>query len=177
MVGGGLLGAAITAPIVDKTGWHVITARTLTPILAACFIALVFAGACYFHFVLSNELLVQPNDYAGLLVIFAVQGAVSFALLPVALELGAEITYPCPEAISSGLLWMFGQFFAIIIQLVMNALRAGSDGHPPNNMFNALVFGACFASSAALIALFCIGGPLKRRQAQGALNNRERVMI
>lgn len=50
-------------------------------------------------------------------------GFFSFAVLPTALELGVEITYPVSEATSSGFLWLSGQLFGILFIVGMNAMK------------------------------------------------------
>ena len=65
----------------------------------------------------------KPDHYAMVLVASGVMGVFCFAILPLALELGVEITYPVCEGTSSGFLWMAGQFFGIIILLGMGSLK------------------------------------------------------
>eukprot|EP00835_Amoeboradix_gromovi_P005622 NODE_547_length_6851_cov_0.322867.p1 type:complete len:421 gc:universal NODE_547_length_6851_cov_0.322867:5329-6591(+) len=106
----GLLFAGIMAPIVDKTGKHVLIMKVF----------LVLLGLLYMAFTLS----LHPNVFTLILIINIGLGAMTFALLPIALELGVEITYPeLPEASSNNILWTVGQIFGIVVLLALDAFR------------------------------------------------------
>ncbi|KAI8052134.1 major facilitator superfamily domain-containing protein, partial [Syncephalis plumigaleata] len=126
----GLVGAGILGAYIDRTGNHTKVARIVLPFTAASFIGCIFA--------------VRDNAYIVCIVVFALIGLTSFSLLPVALELSVECTYPVPEASSTSILWISGQSFALIIQLIMNLLRdddgtPGNSWKPAGNMLNALI--------------------------------------
>jgi len=105
----GLFGAMVTGITLDNTHWY------LSMIKITFFCA---TGSMAF-FTFSNK----PDHYAMVLVASGVMGVFCFAILPLALELGVEITYPVCEGTSSGFLWMAGQFFGIIILLGMGSLK------------------------------------------------------
>lgn len=54
-------------------------------------------------------------------------GAGGFAVYPLGLELGVEITYPVAEATSTGLIIISGQVQGIIYVLLMSALARDVD--------------------------------------------------
>ena len=66
-------------------------------------------------------ILIQSNAFSFIILINCAIGAFTFALLPLALELGVEITYPdVPEATSNNILWSFGQLGGILILLLFD---------------------------------------------------------
>ena len=143
----GLVTAAITSPIFDRTHGY------LTGIKLLC----GFIGAAYLGFIWAPQTRGLPAPY----VLAAVEGAASFSLLPVALEYLVEITYPASPEVSSTIIWAGGQLLGGVFIVIMTALKDGRDvdlekvreegrGHgggakPPGNMYNALVFQAVIA--------------------------------
>jgi len=137
----GLIGAIVSAPLFDRVLTHHlgIVAKILVPILGAAWLSLIWD--------------VRPHNYGGLYPIFVVIGVGSFILLPVALELGSEITFS-PES-SSAVLWGAANLYTVIFVLVMDALRAGNDANPPQSMTRSLVFlgGIVMSSCVCVFAL------------------------
>ncbi|KAK0514145.1 hypothetical protein JMJ35_003867 [Cladonia borealis] len=81
----GLLSAAITSPVIDRTKAYLPFIRILVPVIAASYLAFIWAPG--------TRSLVAP------FIILAVLGAASFSLVPVALEWLVEVTWPVgPEA-------------------------------------------------------------------------------
>eukprot|EP00035_Acanthoeca_spectabilis_P036316 m.38900 g.38900 ORF g.38900 m.38900 type:complete len:476 (-) comp7894_c0_seq1:1441-2868(-) len=117
LIGAGIFGAAGAGVLLDHTKWFL-------GIFKTCFI---FATASFALFSYYQE----PNQLHVIMGVTAVMGFFCFALLPVALELGVEITYPTPEATSSGFLWLSGQVFGITFTLVMNSLKGKWLVHKP----------------------------------------------
>jgi hypothetical protein len=111
---------------------------------------------------------VKLNSVVSLAILCFFVGLFTFSLLPAALELGAECTYPVPEGTSTGLLWMTSYLFALVVQTVMNVLRAPATASPPNNMENAVIFSAAVATLAAFVGVFGFNGEMKRRAAEMA---------
>lgn len=72
-------------------------------------------------------------------------GFFTFSLLPVALELSVESSYPISESISSSLLWMCSQVVGLVILAVMDALR-----NPDLTMTRGLIFAACISFPLAI---------------------------
>ncbi|KAG2419526.1 hypothetical protein HFD88_004322 [Aspergillus terreus] len=139
----GLVTAAIVSPITDRFKHYLATIRVLVPIVAACYIALIFAPP-------------SPAGIAPSYVVLALLGASSFALLPVVLEFLVEITYPFSPEIGSTICWTAGQLLGAVFILIQDALKAGPSANPPENMRNALIFSAVLAVVAAPFPI-CIG--------------------
>ncbi|KAJ5781431.1 uncharacterized protein N7518_009914 [Penicillium psychrosexuale] len=132
----GLVTSAIMSPITDRYKHYLGSIRVLVPIVAATYIGLIFA----------------PGSAAGIppsYVVMALLGAASFAMLPIALEYLAEITYPLSSEIGSTICWTGGQLLGACFILIQDALKAGAGAAPPYNMRNALVFSAVVAVVAA----------------------------
>ncbi|KAF8630320.1 hypothetical protein AX15_002993 [Amanita polypyramis BW_CC] len=145
----GIAAAIITGPLFDRVLTHhlAITIKVLCPIVAGAWLSLVWA--------------VKPNDKGGLFAVMTVLGVTSITLLPVGLELGAEVTRNADG--SSAILWFTGNLFGITSILVQQALRAGRQASPPRNMRNALIFNGVFVSTAA-VASFLLRGRQERKQ-------------
>ncbi|GAB1216257.1 hypothetical protein ATERTT37_005467 [Aspergillus terreus] len=139
----GLVTAAIVSPITDRFKHYLATIRVLVPIVAVCYIALIFAPP-------------SPAGIAPSYVVLALLGASSFALLPVVLEFLVEITYPFSPEIGSTICWTAGQLLGAVFILIQDALKAGPRANPPENMRNALIFSAVLAVVAAPFPI-CIG--------------------
>ncbi|KAJ7470793.1 major facilitator superfamily domain-containing protein [Mycena latifolia] len=153
----GIAAAAITAPLFDRvfTTHLARTMKTLVPIVAGGWLSLIWA--------------VRPHNAAALFVIMAIIGASSLTLLPVALELGCEVTRNAQG--SSALLWFIVNMFEIIFVQVQGALRAGPGGHPPLNMHRALIFNGAFVLSVSLL-IFLIRGKQVRKELDEKMQRR-----
>lgn len=139
----GLISSAVISPITDRFKHYLATIRVLVPIVAICYIALIFAPP-------------SPVGIAPSYVVLALLGASSFALLPVVLEYLVEITYPFSPEIGSTICWTGGQLLGAVFILVQDALKAGHRASPPLNMQRALIFSAVIAVVAAPFPI-CIG--------------------
>ena len=88
----------------------------------------------------------------------ALVGILSFVLLPVALEMGCELTRNAET--SSAILWFSSSLFTFIFVLIEDALR---DDTPPFAMRRALIFsGATVAAVSTLVIKFT--GHQRRRE-------------
>ncbi|KAH1607336.1 hypothetical protein KXX25_006609 [Aspergillus fumigatus] len=139
----GLISSAIISPITDRFKHYLGTIRILVPIVAICYIALIFAPS-------------SPAGIAPAYVVCALLGASSFGLLPVVLEYLVEITYPFSPEIGSTICWTGGQLLGAAFILIQDALKASDNASPPQNMRSALIFSAVVAAVAAPFAV-CIG--------------------
>ncbi|GAN10101.1 conserved hypothetical protein [Mucor ambiguus] len=128
----GLVGAIITGVFIDKTGRHKIVIKIYVPIIGALYLA--------FYFV------VKTGKYDAIMAVCVLLGFFTFSLLPVALELSVESSYPISEAISSSLLWMCSQILGLIILAVMDALR-----NPDGTMDRGLIFVTCIAFPLSIL--------------------------
>jgi len=126
----GIVAAVITAPIFDRVLTHhlALSVKILVPCVAVSWLSLVWA--------------VKPDDTVGLYIVMVIIGACSIPMLPVALELGCELTRNADG--SSAILWFTSNLFGTIFLLIQDALRAGPTASPPLNMRNALIFNGTF---------------------------------
>lgn len=145
----GLVAAAITSPIIDRTKTYVLSAKIAVPIIALCYLTFIWAP--------QSRTLVAP------FVILGVLGASSFSLVPIVLEFLIEISHPISPEVTSTIGWSSGQLFGGIFIIIANSLRdpGVNDGtadngtsRPPGNMYRALVFQAVFAMVAMPLPLF-----------------------
>lgn len=136
----GLIFSAILSPIIDHTHTFLLAIKLQIPIIATCYIALIFAV-----------------DTAGNLVppfiVVAFLGAASFSLLPVALEWVVEVTHPCPPEITSAVLWCGGQLAGGVFLVVMDAMKDVEDG---GKMRRSLIFEAVISAAVCPLA-FMLG--------------------
>lgn len=144
----GLLCAAIVSPIVDRTKRHVLTIKLVVPIISVCYLAFIWAP--------------QSRKIALIYVILSIQGAASFSLLPLALELLIEILHPVSPEVTSTICWCLGQLFGGIGVIIGNELKnpgigdgTADDGTsmPPGNMHRTLL-------SMAICSLIIVPFPL-----------------
>ncbi|KAJ7220282.1 major facilitator superfamily domain-containing protein [Mycena pura] len=153
----GIAAAVVTAPLFDRvfTSHLALTMKTLVPVVAAGWLSLIWV--------------VRPHNTAALFVIMAFIGAASLTLLPVALELGCEVTRNAQA--SSAMLWFIVNAFEIIFVQAGGALRAGTDAHPPLNMYRALIFNGTFVVAASLL-VFVIRGKQVRKERDERMQRR-----
>lgn len=146
----GIVGAAITSPIFDRYLTHHLSlaVKVLIPLLAASYIALIWD--------------VRANNSAGIYVVMVFIGVSSFTLLPIALEIGCEVTRSAET--SSAILWFAGNVSPVVFVVVMDALRDDSpNANPPSNMRKALIFQACVVAISA-VTVFGLKGQQTRRE-------------
>ena len=135
----GLLSAAITSPIVDRTKKYLHFMKLLTPIIALSYLAFIWAPG--------------TRSIAAPYVILAVLGGASFSLVPNALEFLVEVTFPIGPEATSTICWSGGQLFGGIFILISDALKADKDASPPFTMSRALIFQAVIAAAALPCAM------------------------
>ena len=135
----GLLTAAITSPIVDRSKRYLLLIKCLVPVIALCFLAFIWAPP--------TRSVIAPY------VICSILGAASFSLVPVALEWLAEVTWPAGPEVSSVIGWAGGQALGGIFIVVSDTLQDGADANPPKRMSKALVFHAVVTCAAVPFAL------------------------
>ncbi|KAK9465107.1 major facilitator superfamily domain-containing protein [Lipomyces arxii] len=141
----GLVAAAVLSPILDRTHTFLLAIRIQVPLIAACYIALIFTQT-------------TDNQLAGPYFVSGILGATSFSLLPVALEWVQEQTFPVNPELTSSIFWVGGNVLGGIFIVVMDALkRPPNEGNPPGNMRNALVFQAVIAGVTIPLP-FLLGG-------------------
>lgn len=156
----GLVTAAVSSPIIDKTKTFLFAIKLQVPIIAISYLAFTWAP--------------QTRNIAAPYAILAVLGAASFSLVPVVLEYMIELTHPVSPEVTSTICWSGGQLLGGIFILVSNALRdpgpndGSLDDHtnrPPGNMWRALIFQTVIAMVVIPLplALGCCGRDRKVR--------------
>ncbi|KAK3937854.1 major facilitator superfamily domain-containing protein [Diplogelasinospora grovesii] len=137
----GLVTSAVTSPVVDKTKAYLLAIRVAVPVIAICYLALVWMPPTH-----------DASGVAGPYVVLSVLGAASFSLVPVVIEYLVELTHPISPEVTSTLAWSGGQLLGGIFIIISGALREegkGGDGNPPppppGNMQKALIFTAVVA--------------------------------
>lgn len=113
LIGAGLVGAGVAGAVLDKT-------KAFLPMIRITFIA---ATASFIFFALVNK----ESHKAQLAIASGVMGMFCFAVLPIALELGVECTFPVSEGTSAGFMWISGQFFGTIFILLMEYPLLGQE--------------------------------------------------
>ena len=80
LLGSGVVAAVVSAPLFDRylARFMGITIRTLMPVVAGAWLSLIWT--------------IKPHNSPALFPTFAVIGLCSFILLPLGLEVGAEVT-------------------------------------------------------------------------------------
>ena len=150
----GLVTAAVTSPIIDKTKSYLIAIKINVPIIAICYLAFTWAPG--------------TRSIGAVYAILSILGAASFSLVPVVLEYLIEITHPVSPEVTSTICWTGGQLIGGIFIVVSDALRdpGVSDGtadngtkRPPGNMYRALIFQTVMALVVVPLplALGCCG--------------------
>ncbi len=145
----GLVAAAISSPLIDRTKAYLLFLKTLVPVIAMCYLAFIWAP--------------PTRALAAPYVILSLLGAASFSLMPIALEILVEVTFPVRPEVSSTIAWAAGQLFGGLFIIISDALQSGRDADPPWNMHYALVFQAVIAWAAvpSVMVLGWVGGGLK----------------
>ncbi|KAB5566576.1 major facilitator superfamily domain-containing protein [Coniochaeta sp. 2T2.1] len=138
----GLVAAAITSPILDRTKSFLLAIKITVPILALSFLVFIWMPA--------------TRSLAGPYVVLSVTGAAAFSLVPVAVEFMVELTHPISPEVTSTLGWAGGQLLGGIFIVISDALKAGPEADPPYNMRRALIFTAVVALAVAPLPM-CLG--------------------
>lgn len=149
----GIVSAAVASPVLDRTHHYLALFSLCLPVIAGCYVALIYTAT-------------PSRQLAGPLLVSAVLGACSFALLPAILEWVQEQAAPASPAATAAVLWSAGQLAGAAFILSMNALKhaPGDGSNPPENMHRALVFQAAWAGAgvAPLFFLHRIAAPNSR---------------
>ncbi|POR33848.1 Major facilitator superfamily domain-containing protein 7 [Tolypocladium paradoxum] len=136
----GLVAAAITSPILDRTKAFVLALKIFVPLIALCYLVFIWMP--------------ETRNVAGPYVVLAVLGAACFGLVPVSLEFLIELSHPVSPEVTSTTAWAGGQLFGAIFVIVSDALTDGEDGNPPYNMKRTLIFQAVIAVVVCPLPLF-----------------------
>ncbi|KAG9008986.1 hypothetical protein FRB90_008664 [Tulasnella sp. 427] len=133
----GIVGAVVTAPLFDRVFTHrlALTVKINVPSLGVRRLA---------------------ASYAVLVIV----GFASFTLLPVALELGCEVTRNAE--LSGAVLWLSANFFGLLFVLLSGAFKAGPSTNPPYDLRSQLICHAACALSISPMALLIHGKQVRR---------------
>eukprot|EP01031_Cornospumella_fuschlensis_P032395 gene32395-39173_t len=142
----GLIGAGFMSYIMEKT-------RAYKQILVVGLVCCVLAGLFFLCMLFSD-------NFAALLVSFAVLGFAVLPLLPVMMENCAEVTYPVSEDMAMGILLtgcnLSGLVFIFILQSLIEQEPWGPPPFTPANFFILLIL------LLALSSIFFYKGDFKR---------------
>ncbi|KAG2215628.1 hypothetical protein INT46_006232 [Mucor plumbeus] len=143
----GCFGGGMTGYWLGKSGQHFMLIKMFTPMIVFSYVAFIF--------------LLRPDAFSVVIIACIINGFFSYALFPVYLEVASEITYPVSESISSCVLWTLCSLTMVVFSLIIDALRAGPDASPPNNMNTSMAVVAGIMLVGNLPCLW-IKGDLKR---------------
>jgi FLVCR family MFS transporter 7 len=188
----GFLAGAVTGPLIDRTGQHMLILRLFVPALAFTYVMMYIQSKLIEliqHYGRpTNLVLVIPSAILVVCMACVLNGFVTLLLLPTMLEIASEselhidvvfqqtltflltnctttiVTYPVSESLSTSVLWAAAEIASFVMTLVMDLMKSGSDTTPPNNMKNALLFAMILACVGALPIAFFKGK--MRRLAQ-----------
>lgn len=135
----GLIASAIVSPVLDRTKTFVTAVKLLIPVNGLAYLAFVWMPA--------------TRGIPGPYVVLALIGATGFSLVPCALELLTELSYPVSPEVTSTIAWAGGQLLGAVFILVSGALTSGPDADPPRNLDRALIFQAVLALVVVPLAL------------------------
>lgn len=149
----GLLAAAITSPIIDRSKRYLLLIKSFVPIIAICYLGFIWAPP--------SGSIVAPY------IICAILGAASFSLVPVALEWLVEATWPVGPEVGSCFCWAGGQALGGVFIIISSALKDDT-GNPSGNLQKALTFQAVIALAIvpAALCLGVVGGKVRTRRLE-----------
>ncbi|KAI1141564.1 MFS general substrate transporter [Hypoxylon sp. FL0543] len=124
----GLVASAVSSPILDRTKAFLLAIKLAVPLIGLCYLIFIWMPG--------------TRNLAGPYVVLSVLGAASFSLVPVALEFLCELSYPMSPEVTSTIAWAGGQLLGGVFIVISDALKAGPEADPPQNMSNALIFTA-----------------------------------
>jgi len=146
LVGVGLVSAGVTAPLLD----------TYHRYIEFYVFAFVLATIAFLWFSLVAMFMPQP-EYM-IIPPLALLGVAAFILLPTALELSVELSYPVSASTSAGFLWMAGQVVGIISLFVSNAFFLTYDDPKTarKGSIYAIWFNFSLVAAGTLVSLFLL---------------------
>ncbi|PUU82881.1 hypothetical protein B9Z19DRAFT_1098919 [Tuber borchii] len=136
---------AIVSLINDRTDSFLLAIRALVPVIALCYVALIFPPG--------TRALVVPFTISAFL------GATSFSLLPLVLEWAVKQTHPAPPELTNVTLWVGGQILGAVFLIAMDALKDKSNN---DKMWRSLIFEAVIACAVAPLTLMLGHGTNRR---------------
>ncbi|CAO3699071.1 unnamed protein product [Rhizopus stolonifer] len=110
---------------IGKNAHYFMFIKMLTPIVIFTYVMYIFN--------------MVPNAFPTVLLTCILNGFFAYALIPVYMELAAEVTYPVSESIGSCILWASITLAMLLLSILIDALRAGPEASPPYNMKLAMI--------------------------------------
>ncbi len=139
----GLVTSGIVSPVLGRHPRLQLMALKLeVPLLAVALFAFIWAP--------------QTRSVAAPYVLASIIGASAFSLMPLALEMLADVTHPVSPEITSVVSWFGGSLLGALFILIMDALKDGRDAKPPYRMRRALIFEGVVAVAVVPLPL-CLG--------------------
>ncbi|WVQ63687.1 uncharacterized protein L199_001840 [Kwoniella botswanensis] len=143
----GLVAAAIASPLLDRfttgrPGVKLIVIKLCVVIISIMYVLFIF--------------LPSTRKLVGIAIISALIGSTSFILLPLALEMLADTTWPIGPEVSSTICWATSQLIGGCLLVSMTALKGHKKNHPDQSMYRSLVLQAVLCCVVAPLPL-CLG--------------------
>lgn len=158
LIGAGLVSSAVIGPVLDRLhAYKTVLKSGLLGILGA---------------VIALFLTLRPGStwHALTAVCFGLLGVFMVPILPTALEVGVECTYPVPEEYSSGVLMLAGQLFGIAFTFAMPPLiDLRSNWHTDSTQFTAVAIFVISSGVVGAVFMFIFDGEYKRLNTERAL--------
>ncbi|TXC02440.1 hypothetical protein FocTR4_00014782 [Fusarium oxysporum f. sp. cubense] len=146
----GLVFSAITAPVIDRTKKFILVIKCGVVAGGLCYLALVWVPS--------------TKEIGALYAVLCCLGISSLAIVPVALEVLTEISYPAGAEITSSIAWAGGQLLGGCFIILGNGMKAAESADPPRNMKDFTIFQAVLAM--AMIPLPLMLGMFGRSDKQ-----------
>ncbi|KAJ4113150.1 hypothetical protein NW760_014206 [Fusarium oxysporum] len=127
----GLVFSAITAPVIDRTKKFILVIKCGVVAGGLCYLALVWVPS--------------TKEIGGLYAVLCCLGISSLSIVPVALEVLTEISYPAGAEITSTIAWAGGQLLGGCFIILGNGMKAAESADPPRNMKDFTIFQAVLA--------------------------------
>lgn len=145
----GLIGILLAGVWLDKT-------KRYKSISVATFLA------CTTSLLAFTLILVYTDNFTLVYVSFSIFGFSSYPYMTVGLEHAAEITYPIPEGITSGILLLFGNMYAIVLTFICGAIIDKGYSDTAGFLMTGLYF-------IGVVVVAVVEGEMKRWQADKKL--------
>ncbi|CAJ0562188.1 unnamed protein product, partial [Mesorhabditis spiculigera] len=165
-VAGGV-SSIVAGMIVDRT-------KAFKEVIRICYAGIVVTSIAL-DVLLHHKSGNSPWMKALMILLFISLGAFCIPIFPIGIELGVEMTFPVPEATSSGVLVIFGNALMFAVSFGMDLLAENVKGyfmHYPftNNYWLALDFWCVLSVIGLLIVVFALNPKYKRLEFEQTAN-------
>ncbi|KAI7852646.1 major facilitator superfamily domain-containing protein, partial [Circinella umbellata] len=135
----GTLGCSVAGPVLDKTKQHKLFLKLIAPMVLVSDLGFIFISKSFNY-----------KAFAAILFVMTINQFFLSFLVPVAIELGSETSYPVSDATTSSILWQGAQICGFVLVIIMDMVR-DPQGSPPNNLYKALIIQAAVAGAVMLL--------------------------